>query len=64
MNIEKLAKMTGVSVGTVSKAFTGSKEISEKTHHVPDLKTEALNDEVLFLMYHLDLHIILDSVYS
>ena len=31
MNIEKLAKMTGVSVGTVSKAFSGSKEISEKT---------------------------------
>ena len=31
MNIEKLAKMAGVSVGTVSKAFSGSKEISEKT---------------------------------
>lgn len=31
MNLEKLASLSGVSLGTVSKAFSGSKEISEKT---------------------------------
>ena len=31
MNIKKLAEITGVSAGTVSKAFSGSKEISEIT---------------------------------
>ena len=31
MNLETLAKLAEVSVGTVSKAFSGSKEISEDT---------------------------------
>lgn len=31
MNLETLAQLAGVSVGTVSKAFSGSGEISEKT---------------------------------
>ena len=31
MTLEKLADLAGVSLGTVSKAFSGSKEISEKT---------------------------------
>ena len=31
MNLEKLANLAGVSLGTVSKAFSGSKEISQKT---------------------------------
>lgn len=31
MTLEKLAALAGVSLGTVSKAFSGSKEISEKT---------------------------------
>ena len=31
MTLEKLAKICGVSIGTVSKAFSGSKEISLKT---------------------------------
>lgn len=31
MNYEKLAKLSDVSLSTVSKAFSGSKEISEKT---------------------------------
>ena len=31
MTLEKLATLAGVSLGTVSKAFSGSKEISEKT---------------------------------
>ena len=31
MNIQKLAKLAGVSAGTVSKAFSGSLEISDKT---------------------------------
>jgi folate-dependent phosphoribosylglycinamide formyltransferase PurN len=31
MTLEKLAQLAGVSLGTVSKAFSGSKEISEKT---------------------------------
>lgn len=31
MNLEKLAQTVGVSLGTVSKAFSGSKEISEST---------------------------------
>ena len=31
MNLEKLAQIAGVSLGTVSKAFSGSKEISEPT---------------------------------
>ena len=31
MNLEKLANVAGVSLSTVSKAFSGSKEISEKT---------------------------------
>lgn len=39
-------------------------EINEKTHHAPDLKIEALNDVESFPMYHLNLHIIVDSVYS
>lgn len=29
MNIEKLAELSGYSIGTISKAFSGSKEISE-----------------------------------
>lgn len=31
MNLEKLANVAGVSLSTVSKAFSGSKEISDKT---------------------------------
>jgi hypothetical protein len=31
INLEKLAQLANVSIGTVSKAFSGSKEISEKT---------------------------------
>lgn len=33
MNLEKLANAAGVSLSTVSKAFSGSKEISEKTRN-------------------------------
>ena len=33
INIEKLAQLANVSIGTVSKAFSGSKEISEKTRN-------------------------------
>ncbi len=33
MNYEKLAQLANVSIGTVSKAFSGSKEISEKTRN-------------------------------
>ncbi len=34
MNIQKLASLAGVSPGTVSKAFSGSTEISEKTKNI------------------------------
>ncbi len=33
MNIEKLAQLAGVSMGTVSKAFSGSHEIGEQTRN-------------------------------
>ena len=33
MTIQKLAKLAGVSAGTVSKAFSGSSEIPEKTRN-------------------------------